>query len=126
MWKFIPDGNSVIFWEDENVELMLILRPLFVDTRLDLKTKLFSTFLFLQLDNTVQNYSFHVVQEHKITDLKPAIIKVYDYYHPGKHIPSCSPFSSFFFVQKTVPRFFTILSIHFNIVSIQHWAKCQD
>lgn len=86
-WQFI-------FREDENVEL--ILRPLSVDKRLDFRTKLFSTFVFLQLDNTVQNYSFEVVQEHEITDLKPAIIKVYDYYHPGKHIPSCSPFSSFF------------------------------
>ncbi|XP_070597948.1 alpha-2-macroglobulin-like protein 1 isoform X2 [Erythrolamprus reginae] len=35
-----------------------------------------------QLDNTVQEYYFSVVQEHEVTDLKPAIIKVYDYYHP--------------------------------------------
>ncbi|XP_026531282.1 alpha-2-macroglobulin-like protein 1 [Notechis scutatus] len=35
-----------------------------------------------QLDNTIQNYNFDVVQEHEIRDLKPAIIKVYDYYHP--------------------------------------------
>ncbi|KAM6475570.1 alpha-2-macroglobulin-like protein 1 isoform 2-T2 [Liasis olivaceus] len=35
-----------------------------------------------QLDNTVQNYNFYVEQEVKVTDLKPAIVKVYDYYHP--------------------------------------------
>lgn len=77
------------------MELILILRPLSVDIRLDFRTKLFSTVVFLQLNNTVQNYNFDVVQEHEITDLKPAIIKVYDYYHPGKHIPSCFPFSFF-------------------------------
>jgi len=35
-----------------------------------------------QLDNTVQNYNFSVEQENEVTDLKPAIIKIYDYYHP--------------------------------------------
>ncbi|XP_026569028.1 alpha-2-macroglobulin-like [Pseudonaja textilis] len=35
-----------------------------------------------QLDNASQNYNFDVVQEHEIRNLKPAIIKVYDYYYP--------------------------------------------
>ncbi|XP_025031018.1 alpha-2-macroglobulin-like protein 1 [Python bivittatus] len=59
-----------------------------------------------QLDNTVQNYNFYVEQEVKVTDLKPAIVKVYDYYHPddnavveynapcsegpGRAVPCCS------------------------------------
>ncbi|XP_053226684.1 alpha-2-macroglobulin-like protein 1 [Podarcis raffonei] len=35
-----------------------------------------------QLDSEVQNYSVSVEQETEVMDLKPAIVKVYDYYHP--------------------------------------------
>ncbi|XP_053226653.1 alpha-2-macroglobulin-like protein 1 isoform X2 [Podarcis raffonei] len=35
-----------------------------------------------QLDSTVQTYVFSVEQEIDVLDLKPAIVKVYDYYHP--------------------------------------------
>ncbi|XP_013916339.1 PREDICTED: alpha-2-macroglobulin-like protein 1 [Thamnophis sirtalis] len=67
---FIPLKKSVMKLEGEGhvkkVELDLDKITIYLD----------------QLDNTVQNYSFEVIQEHEITDLKPAIIKVYDYYHP--------------------------------------------
>ncbi|KAH0628649.1 hypothetical protein JD844_010037 [Phrynosoma platyrhinos] len=36
-----------------------------------------------ELDKTVQSYRFSVEQEFEVTDLKPAIVKVYDYYHPA-------------------------------------------
>ncbi|XP_033028841.1 alpha-2-macroglobulin-like protein 1 [Lacerta agilis] len=38
-----------------------------------------------QLDSTVQTYAFSVEQEIDVLDLKPAIVKVYDYYHPDDH-----------------------------------------
>ncbi|XP_060124957.1 alpha-2-macroglobulin-like protein 1 [Zootoca vivipara] len=38
-----------------------------------------------QLDSTVQTYAFSVEQEIDVLDLKPAIVKVYDYYHSDDH-----------------------------------------
>ncbi|XP_042311607.1 alpha-2-macroglobulin-like protein 1 [Sceloporus undulatus] len=38
-----------------------------------------------ELDKNVQTYRFSVEQEFEVTDLKPAIVKVYDYYHPDDH-----------------------------------------
>ncbi|XP_054858472.1 alpha-2-macroglobulin-like protein 1 [Eublepharis macularius] len=35
-----------------------------------------------QLDKTVRHYHFSVEQEVEVIDLKPATVKVYDYYHP--------------------------------------------
>nr|XP_016846278.1 PREDICTED: alpha-2-macroglobulin-like protein 1 [Anolis carolinensis] len=43
------------------------------------------TIIYLdELDRNVQSYHFSVEQEFEVLDLKPAIVKVYDYYHPGK------------------------------------------
>ncbi|XP_063150606.1 alpha-2-macroglobulin-like protein 1 [Candoia aspera] len=39
-----------------------------------------------QLDNNVQSYSFFVEQETEVWDLKAAIVKVYDYYHPDDNL----------------------------------------
>uniref|UniRef100_A0A803TK12 Alpha-2-macroglobulin-like protein 1 n=1 Tax=Anolis carolinensis TaxID=28377 RepID=A0A803TK12_ANOCA len=42
------------------------------------------TIIYLdELDRNVQSYHFSVEQEFEVLDLKPAIVKVYDYYHPG-------------------------------------------
>nr|XP_020634516.1 alpha-2-macroglobulin-like protein 1 [Pogona vitticeps] len=38
-----------------------------------------------ELDSGVQSYSFSVEQEFEVTDLKPAVVKVYDYYHPDEY-----------------------------------------
>ncbi|XP_053154513.1 alpha-2-macroglobulin-like protein 1 isoform X4 [Hemicordylus capensis] len=38
------------------------------------------------LDSNVQSYSFSVEQEVEVTDLKPAIVKLYDYYHPDDYV----------------------------------------
>ncbi|KAJ6658340.1 hypothetical protein lerEdw1_020612 [Lerista edwardsae] len=40
------------------------------------------------LDKSVQSYSLSVQQEVEVTDLKPAIVKLYDYYHPAS-IENC-------------------------------------
>ncbi|XP_066468774.1 alpha-2-macroglobulin-like protein 1 [Tiliqua scincoides] len=38
------------------------------------------------LDKSVQSYSLSVQQEVEVTDLKPAIVKLYDYYHPDDNV----------------------------------------
>nr|XP_060619447.1 alpha-2-macroglobulin-like protein 1 [Anolis sagrei ordinatus] len=44
------------------------------------------TIIYLdELDKNVQSYHFSVEQEFEVLDLKPAIVKVYDYYHPDDH-----------------------------------------
>lgn len=82
---------------------------------------------FLQqlIDKLKIHYSLEIIQEVQVQNLKPAMVKMYDYYQPGKtdKTQSCSPFSIHTYWLLTEFEF-SITSAYWTIQILKFFVWC--